>query len=294
MSLARGCYSLDFKTSAELPHANASGITATLLRRVSTRRREAYGLRATLFGMRGALPTEERHALSGLFRRAYSGIAVDRDMHSLPSAIGKTLLPRPGVGHAFLSVPPILDAAKTPIMFLHGYGGNLLWNMWGLRQCSSDRLLLLPSWSISWSDGGSSSTLDRLQYLHDLKQCLARQHGMTFNRPWLYALSGGGPAAYWLVDADPALYAGLVALATAPLGEAPLAIPDGLPVLMINGTRDGQFPATDAMRDCLAMRKRGINCHFAEMDADHYFFLSRTQAMRDLIDVFVAKLGMEH
>lgn len=233
-------------------------------------------------------------SLVTLFADAYRNIAADPGFEDVRSAMPWCWA---GVGadagDGFVFVPAsritdkaAKDAAPT-IVFLHGYGGSLLWNLWALKVSFPDHVILMPSGGIEWPDQDAAVIR---RYVRALIEDVQTKHGLTIDRPWLFSLSQGGPTGFRLAGAYPDDFKGYVAIATW-AGE-PSAIPVNrdFPILMVNGDKDERVTLTEARNSSVTLKARGANVRqevFA--GADHYFFLSERARLQQVVHDFMAE-----
>jgi len=230
--------------------------------------------------------------LPRLFKEAYRQISGDRAFNGVRSAIPYCFTGAPPHhGHTFFYKPNgalakthLSKTEESPIIFLHGYGGNLLWNIWALKKEFPTHPILVPSGGIAWP---SRSAADILKYLDDACACVRKNYGITMQSPWLMALSGGGPVAFEVAEFAPERFKGLISIASRPTSPSQLRFPPQFPILMINAEKDERFPFPASRRSFELMRRRKINIHFSKVDdANHFFFLSKRVEMGRLIRKF--------
>jgi predicted esterase len=221
-------------------------------------------------------------ALGGQLRSLYSEMKKDSQVLQMlkSRSVDACLTPGDKHGHYYLRHVP-----KAPVMvFLHGYGGNLLFNIWAMMKALPDWTLIHPSWGLDW---WLAETENKMSFLQDLAKDYAQHTGEPLRKPWLGGLSDGGMAAFELASAKPQHYSGLISLASSPNTESH-SFPVGYPIFMINGTEDDRFPIDQAMRSALKLLESGVKIQIAEMKGeDHFFLLSSTLKMGRAISAFV-------
>ena len=140
--------------------------------------------------------------------------------------------------------------AVPAILFLHGYGGSLLWNLWALKTSFPDHVILMPSGGIAWPDQDAAVVH---QYVRGLIENVEAKHGITIDRPWLFSLSQCGPTGFWLASEYPSDFKGYAAIATWAQEPGSLPVDREFPILMVNGDKD--LPAeVQPVKDDLAAR----------------------------------------
>src|SRR5205807_2475525 len=97
-------------------------------------------------------------------------------------------------------------------------------------------------------------------------------------RPWLMAISAGGPAAFTIYNSAPTKFSGLVSLASSPEPSDIAAARGNVRILMINGAKDDRFPI-EYVRDAVSqLRPRVSGLDYEELaGADHFFLLTRPE-----------------
>jgi pimeloyl-ACP methyl ester carboxylesterase len=233
----------------------------------------------------GGLTARERKDLSRLFSEAYQQIATNELFSELSSAVPFCLSPNaPQQGHYFSYLPAELNENTPSIVFLHGDGGNMLCYLWALQQEFPDHIILSPSWGMHWP---FPEVLPAQQYLADMSNHFEGTYNRKISKPWMFALSGGGPAGFFLTSLSPNSYRGMISIASLPCMDADdLNFPPRYPVLLVNGAQDNRMPIIDAylaVRDLMALN---VNAKIAEIESDHFFILSHRELMGNYIRQF--------
>jgi pimeloyl-ACP methyl ester carboxylesterase len=227
-----------------------------------------------------------------LMSDAYGRILRDRSFDGAGSALGFCVAGAdPGRGHGFayipFNAPPNAERPRPAIVFLHGYGGNQLWNIWGMKTLFPDRVILAPSGGIAWPDTPPAKTQE---YIDEMCREVEKTLHFRVEKPWLMALSQGGPTGFRLASAAPERYAGYVSIASWAEDPSSLKLPKDFPVLMVNGTKDDRVDIADARRTSEALSGRGASVSLETLDgANHFFFLGRQDEMGRLIRRFVGE-----
>lgn len=275
--------SRNFATSVRPPAL--TGMASGLYRRFGKLAPESFSVILAAAGMlacEGKL--RQATALGGRLRSLYSEMKQDSQVLQLlqTRSFDACIVPKEKTthGHYYLRHVP-----NAPVMvFLHGYGGNLLFNIWAMMKALPDWTLIHPSWGLDW---WLAEVGDKIDYLQDLAKDYTQRSGEPLNKPWLAGLSDGGMAAFELASAQPQNYSGLISLASSPNTDTYL-FPAGYPICMINGSEDDRFPINQAMLFALKFLERGVKIQIAEMKGEgHFFLLSSTLKMGKAISSFI-------
>lgn len=238
------------------------------------------------------LPDDPKGTIVKLFADAYERLSADPGFEGARSALPHFCKEagEPG-GHGFIYLPyhrpGAVDCADLPpIVFLHGYGGNLMWNLWALKTEFPDRIILAPSGGIGWPKDGDAA----LKYVDGMRDYVCRKFDIRLERPWLMALSQGGSVASRMVTKSSERFRGYVSIASWMDGPAKARYPTTFPTLMIAGTNDKRVTLRKAESDFNDLKLRGAQIELKSLtDADHFFFLARRQEMGRLIKAFFGK-----
>lgn len=226
------------------------------------------------------------------FDNAYMNISKDPGFDDVVSA-----MPYCGAGvgadqgNGFVYIPynrpnrTAVPSALPAIVFLHGYGGNFLWCIWALKTEFPDHVILAPSGGMAWPDLAVGETQ---RYIEDMCSHVTNRFGIQIQRPWLMALSQGGPTGFRLCTSYPERYRGFVALATWADNPADLQVSPSFPILMLNGVKDRDVSSEGARMVFNELKGQGANITLKMLDgADHYFFLSQRPTMGEYIRKFI-------
>jgi pimeloyl-ACP methyl ester carboxylesterase len=237
-----------------------------------------------------------------LFDDAYRHISSDPGFEDVKSAMPWCFAGvGSGTGNGFVYLPASLTETKgaeteiPTIVFLHGYGGSLLWNLWALKASFPSHVILMPSGGIQWADQDSAAVRRYVDHmLTAVTKTVKQKHGIALARPWLFALSQGGPTGFRLACEYPNDFAGYVALATWSKEHASLPVPLEFPILMVNGDEDKRVTIRDARNTCDTLQSRGVDIRLEILiNADHFFFLSQREGMGELVSRFMAEKERE-
>jgi pimeloyl-ACP methyl ester carboxylesterase len=166
-------------------------------------------------------------------------------------------------GHYFLYRPANVEPQTPRIVFLHGFGGNFHYYTWMMKQAFPGAVVIAPSYGIAWSREART-------YLDEVLANAEQRLGVPIRRPWLVALSAGGPAGFEFYNATPDRFRGLICLASCPHPDQVATLKPGLNVLMINGVRDDRFPIDVVRKTIAPLHLQAIELE----DADHFFLLT--------------------
>ena len=233
-------------------------------------------------------------SLVTLFADAYRDIAADPGFEDVRSAMPWCFSGAGAdAGNGFVFVPESrmeTKAAKEAvpaILFLHGYGGSLLWNLWALKTSFPDHVILMPSGGIAWPDQDAAVVH---QYVRGLIENVEAKHGITIDRPWLFSLSQGGPTGFWLASEYPSDFKGYVAIATWAQEPGSLPVDREFPILMVNGDKDERVTIAEATDSFITLKARGADVRQKVLaGADHFFFLSERARLQEIIHDFMTE-----
>jgi surfactin synthase thioesterase subunit len=229
------------------------------------------------------LKPKEIQGLYANLDRVYENISADPLFENVPSALPYCLGDqRPTHGHYFAYYPPKATDDTRVIVFLHGFGGNLLFNTYLLKEEFPHAVVLLPSWSASWNDG-------TMQYLEDMYKDVKRRRSLSIGRPCLMAISAGGPAGFRLYNQRPDGFSCYVSLASAPSLKIVPALKADLKILMVNGKQDSGFRLAHVQPIASRLAERLPDFQFHVVDGDHFFLLSKREETFRVIKAFLAK-----
>lgn len=237
------------------------------------------------------LHDDREGTLVTLFSDAYKSIDADPGFRNVKSAMPWCIAGvGTGTGNGFVYVPDSKrrEAGNTEhpaIVFLHGYGGSLLWNLWALKSLFPDHVILMPSGGIQWEDQDSDAVQ---QYVENMLAAAKTNLSVTVGRPWLFALSQGGPTAFRLASSHPNKFRGLVAFATWAEKPEGLSMNSRFPILMVNGDKDERVTIEEAKRTEKALKGKGASLELRVLEgADHFFFLSQREELRPIVGDFM-------
>ncbi len=284
-----GVQSISFHTTADLPTLQVAPdyqpIYDLLARGVDHVSEGSLLTSAITVGQRQFnLSPPQVAALTKKLKQVYGKIAADPALAGVRSAVGEAMsqeVHRPG--QYFLYRPAVVDADTPAIVFLHGFGGNFQFYTWLLKEHFPDHVIIAPSHGIAWTRSAQARTfLD--ESLNDAQTHL----GVKLNKPsWLIALSAGGPAGFAFYNDTPTRFAGLIALATCPDPKQVPELRHDLKVLMLNGTADDRYSIARVREIVRPIANRSTGWECREMESDHFFLLTKSGAMFDLVHDFM-------
>jgi pimeloyl-ACP methyl ester carboxylesterase len=217
----------------------------------------------------------------------YRNIASDALFKSVPSALPYCLADkRPSHGHYFAYYPDKASDDSQVIVFLHGFGGNLLFYTYVLKEEFPNAIVLLPSWGASWEDG-------TMRYLDDMYQDVKQKRSLSIRNPCLMAISAGGRAGFRLYNEHPDRFSCYVSLASAPSLASVPKLKDDLRILMVNGKQDRDFGIAHVQSIASKLSPRLPHFQIEVLDGDHYFLLSKREETFRAIKAFLATEAKE-
>jgi pimeloyl-ACP methyl ester carboxylesterase len=229
------------------------------------------------------LSAKETQGLRASLDEVYNRISSDALFTNISSALPYCLADkRPTHGHYFAYFPQKVTDATHVIVFLHGFGGNFLFYMYVLKEEFRDAVVLVPSWDSSWHDG-------TMQYLDDMYKDVKLKRPVSIHKPYLMAISAGGPAGFRLYNEKPDRFSCYVSIASAPsFGVVPV-LKDNLKILMLNGRQDSGFRIARVQPIASKLAERLPHFQFHVVDGDHFFFLSKREDTFRIIKAFLQK-----
>ena len=217
------------------------------------------------------LTAQESSGLHKDLDNIYGRISADALFENIKSALPYCLADtRQSHGHYFVYFPKKIRDDTRVIVFLHGFGGNLLFNTYLLKEAFPDSIILLPSWGVSWQSG-------TMQYLEDMYKDVKQRTKFSIRKPCLMGISAGGPAGFRLYSEQPDRFACYVSIASAPSRANVSALKKGLKILMVNGRHDSRFPIARVEPLAAEATRRAPGLQFHVVDGDHFFMLSKRE-----------------
>lgn len=213
-------------------------------------------------------PSKQASLMQG-FSKVYGEIAQDPSMRGVGHTLAYSYATAtPAKGHYYVCLPERIDDTTPTIIFLHGFGGNFLYYTWLMKNEYPDAIILLPTCTYTWFDGS-------LEYLREVEADFANRYpDVKLNKPWLFALSAGGPAGFRIYNEAPAEFAGFVCLASAPLGLRADDFRSDLNIYMLNGATDDRIDIKDVRKMVGQFQKRIPSLQYEEVPGDHFFMLT--------------------
>jgi hypothetical protein len=218
--------------------------------------------------------------LTADLKRVYAQIVQDPAFAKVDSSLADAVSDKPDrPGHYFLFRPATVTPRTRMLVFLHGFGGNFEFYEWVLKEAFPDAVIVAPPYGIAWArDGGG--------YLHDVLADVGRRLSVKPDKPWLLAISAGGPAGFDIYNAQPDAFRGFVCIASCPEPEQVPQLRRELHVLMINGADDHYFDIGRVRTVAQVLAGRLPNFRSAELPGDHFFLLHRREETLRLIKQF--------
>ena len=217
-------------------------------------------------GPRFGLSTDQVNELLRSSKGVYSEMQKDAEFAKLESVIPYSLSNRKTRGHYFLS--RCTGTSQRTILFLHGFGGNPLFNIWLLSRAFPDCDVIAPTSGIAWESGG-------LQYIAEVLAS-AKSRGVKVEKFELIVISQGGPTGFQYQLEHPDRVSNLVTLVSAPAADQVRVVRPGSRVCMINGSRDSRFPIAGVRSRIKPLSGRtNIDFEFHELNDDHFLMLTQ-------------------
>jgi poly(3-hydroxybutyrate) depolymerase len=122
-----------------------------------------------------------------------------------------------------------------------------------------------------------------MKYLKDMINEIQKRFDVSIKKPYLFAISAGGPTGFKIYNNNPNFFKGYVSIASAPSLSTVANLKKNLNILMINGKNDKRFPIEK-------VKKRLSNApasKFVEIDGDHFFFLIKKEECAKIIRKFI-------
>jgi pimeloyl-ACP methyl ester carboxylesterase len=224
-----------------------------------------------------AISPQEHEGMMPALQAAYAAMDEARETTSSPCL--STYLGRQNSG-AFDTVviePAGGKAARTAVVFLHGFGGNFTVQGWLVAQAAGkiEAVTVCPSagWRGDWwTEDGQQTVRNTLDYLH----------ARGVRRIYLAGLSNGAVGTCRLAPRFSSELAGLILIS----GGDPNAADAGLPVLALQGDADERMPAVLALQATQHAGKRGT---YREFDGDHLLLAKRAQEVQEVLAAWLSK-----
>jgi predicted esterase len=227
------------------------------------------------------LSSDDSTNLTALLDTTYSRIKEDSSFANLPSALPFCFSAEKQTnGHYFVYRPDHLGPEPLVVVFLHGYGGNLQFYLWALKESMPDAIIVCPSWNVSWY-GGSPKYLS--EAIHDMQSRLS----VKSSNQWLMGISAGGRAGFVIYPQLASDFRGYISLASAPESATIGRLKKTSRILMINGTEDPMVPINFAREQAQLARRQVWGLKFEELDSNHFFLLSQRTNTFQIVRKFI-------
>lgn len=184
---------------------------------------------------------------------------------------------KPTHGSANLHVPENARPSSRVILFLHGYGGSLLWYQHWLSEVFPESIILCPAYGVNPANISAEYVLEAI--------AAAEKHlGFSLRKPSLVGLSAGGAGACRAYAANPERFAQLVCMGSLPPDAVLRAFPKNGSVCFIAG---GAEPFVGSGQLHRAFRMSRSVCLDTTVQiipkADHFFLLTQPGPTRDAL-----------
>ncbi|WP_442509182.1 alpha/beta hydrolase [Novipirellula sp. SH528] len=239
----------------------------------------AIGLLANRFGLSQTQAVDLRNG----FGESYKAMNSDPQCAGLTSALDEIFASDPErQGHYFVYVPTEPSVAAPTILFLHGYGGNLKYYIWALKEAFPDSVIVAPTWGIGWHDGD-------VVYVDEVCRNVETHFRISLGNKWVMGLSAGGPAGFRVMNRKPSDYEGYICIASGLPQQRAAELSFTEPILMLNGINDVRFPIQFVRRGIAEMESHGLCVEQVELDRDHFFLLTQRVETFQIIESFIQK-----
>ncbi len=220
------------------------------------------------FGLTHGRVTEaQRKALGPQLKAIYEEMEQDAGWKDIPTPLAFSFADEATqAGQYLMVVPQGADDKTAVVIYLHGDGGLMQSHVELISRHLPEVILLAPAWRASWREGSPG-------YVEDMLVDAEARLGFKPHWPTLLGLSDGAQAAFRMVGRQPDAYRQLISLALSPRQSLVNAVPESLPVLMINGVADDRVNIEHARLRAGTLESRLKAFTFVEVPGDHFFLL---------------------
>ena len=224
----------------------------------------------------------EAKSLGKLMQSAYADMRKNPVYRDCKSAVAYCLASRPHKkGQALVYAPKDANSSTPVLLLLNGYGGNLLYFPWAIQKELKHCILVAPSWEIDWTNGPVE---DRCEYIRAAMDAASAHLNIRLQKPWLCALSQGGPAAFELAGKFHKMFQGIIAISTCANSPSKVGKMGGIPVRMIHGSQDEMIPLDFAAETIQTISRKGGDAGMTIIKtAGHFLLLSHRKALGDFL-----------
>ncbi|MBI1793056.1 MAG: hypothetical protein HYR70_02540 [Chloroflexi bacterium] len=222
----------------------------------------------------GDSPTEHEGITSALFS-AYSEMKAKEGVFPSPFADTYLNFQQPDSFDAVIIQPEINSHPEVGVIFLHGFMGNVTAQCWEIAQAVNrfGAVTVCPStgWQGRWWEPQGEAILQStFRYL--------KEQGIQ--RIYLGGFSNGGFGISRLTEqlGKENGLSGLFFIDGIFNGTNIREM--GLPVLIIQGTRDERMPATEARQTAEIIGELGM---YVELDSDHFLIMKQPDLVQDVL-----------
>ncbi|HEX4265019.1 MAG TPA: alpha/beta hydrolase [Verrucomicrobiae bacterium] len=210
--------------------------------------------------------------LRQFFGERYQLIEKDPVFRNAPSALPYCYSSeRPSEGMALVYAPKTLGRDTPVIVFLHGYGGSLLWSQQLLAEAFPNYLTICPAYGIN-------STSIPSTYVLECLQAVQKKMGRTIRPPVLMGLSEGGFGAARIFTQSPGQFSRLIVVAAYPPEETLIHFNKKMSARFLVGAKEDSVQSGLFGRYMQSIRPRIGDLEFQTIpDGDDFFLLTRKE-----------------
>ena len=247
---------------------------------------EPMVMQMTFFGGSAlGLPREQARKLHDELSERYKLIAADPVFGSAPSALAYCWSERkPERGYATVYGPDKIAKDTPAIVFLHGYGGSMMFYAHYLASEFPDHIIVCPAYGISPSHIPAA-------YLGECLSAASKELKIEIGRPVLIGLSAGGFGAFRAYARQPGVYAGLICVAAYPPKDVLARSPPSGRIRLVAGGKEGFVLNGELQRSEAVLRKRTPDYSSTLIaNEDHLFLLTSEKATKNVLRRWVGEL----
>lgn len=231
---------------------------------------------------------DDESDLSDLLRPVYADISEDSAFDDVASELLRSSRKKGGL----VSLPVRHYAKTVPcVVFLHGFGGNGLWNIATLRQMLPQALILAPTLGVGFE--GRCNPPDIEAWLGTAMASVKRQNpSFEIKGNHIVALSQGTAYAVELLNYSDYPFKSLICISGHPGRSIRQERADSLQVAIMSGAKDARCDASTCkqVRAELATNSFTASCKIVP-NADHFLFLSHQDQVTKFLDATIKSTG---